>query len=124
MLQYRKGEQKEKLEELPTLKINLVMNGESEGIWVKQGPTYVVLQNAALAFYPFPSWGVVFPSENPPGSGGAGCHSYRETVDVSHLKPSDGLELHPEAWKTYLEKGVMDTDGNFIIPKKETGEER
>ncbi|KKN28800.1 hypothetical protein LCGC14_0850400 [marine sediment metagenome] len=109
MLQYRKGPQQEKLDDLPTHKIDLVMNGDTEGIWVKQGTDYVVLQNAALHFHPFPSWGVVFSSKNPPGD-------RRETVDVSHLAPQDGLELHPEAWETYVERGVIDAEGAFIPP--------
>ena len=112
MLQYRKGNQKEELDSLPTRKINLVMKGDTEGIWVKQGEDYVVLQNAAVHFCPFPSWGAVFPSKNPPVG-------LRETIDISHLRPMDGLELHSEAWEAYLERNTIDAEGNFIPPDKQ-----
>ncbi len=106
-MKYRKGSQTEKLEDLHLCKINLVMNGDQEGIWVKQGADYVVLQNHAVHFWPCHSWGVVLPSNNPPGE-------MRETIDVSHMKPSDGLELHPEAWDQYVEHGTIDTEGNHL----------
>lgn len=109
MLKYRKGEQAETMESLPLSKVNLVRDGEVEGIWVRQGADFIVLQNTSLAFYPFPSWGVVLPSKNPPGDN-------RERVDVSHMEVSDGLELHPEAWEEYLKQGVMREDGTFIVP--------
>jgi hypothetical protein len=111
MLKYRKGTQTQKLDDLETLKVRLVRDGDGEGIWVKQGPDFVVLQNHALSFMPFQSWGVVLPSTNPSGP-------MRETIDVSHLEPDDGLELHPEAWETYREKGIIHEDGTFIPPER------
>jgi hypothetical protein len=107
MLKYRKGNQTDKLEDLPTLKVRMVRDGDGEGPWVKQGADYVVLQNHAVCFLPFHSWGTVFPSNNPPGEN-------RETIDISHLQPDDGLELHPEAWDSYLENGIIEADGTFI----------
>jgi len=112
MLHYRKGNQKETLDSLPLQKIDLVMDGDIEGIWVRQGKDYVVLQNAALHFYPFPSWGVVFASKNPPGD-------RRETIDISQLKPAEGLELHPEAWRHYLKRGTIDAEGCYIAARQE-----
>lgn len=106
-MRYRRGTQIDKLEDLPTHKANIVMNGTTEGIWVKQGADYVVLQNHALHFYPFHSWGCVFSSKNPPGN-------RRETIDVSYLQPTDGLELHPEAWDSYLVSKTMDAEGNWL----------
>lgn len=103
-LHYRKGTQTEKMDKLPMLKIFLVVDGEKEGPWARQGPDYVVLQNNAIAFFPYRSWGVVLPSNNHPGE-------KREVIDASHLKPSDGLELHPDAWDYYLEHGFIDADG-------------
>ena len=107
MFKYRKGNQTDKLEDLPTIKIRLNRDGEGEHPWAKQGADYVVLQNNALHFLPFNSWGAVLPSKNPPGD-------MRETIDISHLKPDDELELHPEAWDSYLENGVIEADGTFI----------
>jgi hypothetical protein len=110
MFKYHKGQQTESLEDIPLSKVNLVQDGDIEGPWVKQGPDYVVLQNHAVCFLPVPSWGTVLPSRNPPGE-------RREVIDVSHLKPADGLELHPEAWDEYLDRGTIDAEGNYI-PKE------
>ena len=107
MLKYRKGNQTDKLEDLSTIKIRLSRDGCGEGPWAKQGADYVVLQNNAVHFYPFASWGAVFPSKNPSGD-------MRETIDISGIEPDDGLELHPEAWDSYLESGAMEADGTFI----------
>ena len=109
-MKYRKGNQSEKLDDssMTTWKVGLIRDGEGEGIWVRQGPDYVVLQNHALHFFPFPSWGVVLPSKNPPGD-------MREEIDISHIQPSDGLELHPEAWDSYIKLGRIDEEGNVIL---------
>lgn len=107
-MKYRKGTQTEKLEDLDTLKIRLVRDGNGEGIWVKQGPNYVVLQNHALHFLPFQSWGVVLPSRPDPNS------PYRETIDVSHMTVEDGLELHPDAWKSYVGDRVINEEGDLL----------
>jgi hypothetical protein len=106
---YRKGNQTEKLDAPPTWKVGLIRDGDGEGLWARQGPNYVVLQNNALHFFPFYSWGVVLPSDNPPGE-------LREEIDISHLQPDDGLELHPEAWESYLKNGRIDEKG---IPQEE-----
>jgi hypothetical protein len=116
MFKYRKGEQTEKLDDLPMSKILLVMDGDAEGPWVKQGPDYVVLQNNVLHFYPVFSWGVVLPSKNPPGEN-------RETIDITSMKPDDGLELHPEAWESFLEKGAIDAEGHLIPDEEEEADE-
>lgn len=97
MINYRKGNQAAKLDDLPLQKINLGTNGDYESIWVLRGTDYVVLQNTAVCFMPFPSWGVVLPL----------------------TKPLDGLELHPEAWDQYLERGTIDPEGNFIVPEED-----
>jgi hypothetical protein len=55
---------------------------------------------------------VVLPSDNPPGE-------LREEIDISHLQPDDGLELHPEAWESYLKNGRIDEKG---IPQEEGDE--
>lgn len=102
----------------PTWKVNLVCNGDAEGIWVKQGDKEVVLLNHALAFYPFPSWGVVIPSTRDDKD----TSQNRERIDITTLRgdsPADTvLTLHPEAWDQYIEHGQIDTDGNFITGDK------
>lgn len=103
-IHYRKGAQTEKMDKLQMSKIVLIADGEKETPWVKHGSGYVVLQNNAIAFFPFRSWGVVLPSNNP-------YSSRREEIDVSHFKPSDGLELHPDAWDYYQEHKLIDADG-------------
>jgi hypothetical protein len=120
-MKYIKGTQDYEIGENANLiKFNLICKGESEGIWAVQGPDTVTLQNHALCFYPFPSWGVVLPSKNPPGNN-------RERIDVTELRGTSPdktvLTLHPEAWKQYLEHGTIDEDGNFIIPKEEKSNE-
>ncbi len=106
-MKYRRGLQTEKLAELPQTKIRLVRDGDAEGIWVKQGPNYVVLQNHALNFLPFQSWGAILPSNSPSGS-------LRETIDVSHLEAADGIELHPDAWTSYVDDGVINDHGDLL----------
>lgn len=110
-MRYIKGEQTYKLEDLPTLKINLVADGEVEGIWVRQAETEVVLQNHALCFSPIQSWGAVLPSINPPGE-------TREKIDVTEMRgegPKDlELTLHPEEWASYLKGGVIDEEGRLL----------
>ena len=49
-MKYRKGTQTGKLEDLEQSKVRLVRDGDGEGIWVRQGPDYVVLQNHAVNF--------------------------------------------------------------------------
>jgi len=107
-MKYIRGDQTYKLGDLPTLKINLVADGESEGIWVKQAEKEVILQNHAVGFYPIQSWGVVLPSTNPSGE-------QREKIDVTEMRgegPKDlELTLHPEAWDQYLEHNTIDEEG-------------
>jgi hypothetical protein len=116
-MKYVKGTQTYSIaEDVEVIKFNLVCDGTTEGIWAVQGPDSVTLRNHALCFYPFPSWGVVLPSKNPPGDN-------RERIDVTALrgeKPSDTvLTVHPDAWDDYLKDGVIDAEGNFIIQKEE-----
>ena len=106
---------------VPTWKVNIQYTSggrlETEGIWVKQGDGEVVLLNHALAFYPFPSWGTVIPSKSNPKD----TTDARERIDITSLRGTSPdetiLTLHPEAWDQYIDQGVMDADGNFIIPK-------
>jgi len=99
-MRYTKGAQAERLDDLPSGKVNLVRDGDVEGIWVKRGPGYFVLQNHALAFGVH-SWGAVFPE-------GA--------VDVSHMSWSNpSLELHPDAWDQYVEHQTIDAEGNHTV---------
>lgn len=103
----------------PTWKVNLVCDGESEGIWVKQGDKEVVLLNHSIAIYPFPSWGIIIPSTRDASDES----DIREVIDITKLRGDSPdntvLTLHPEAWDQYIEHGKIDAEGNFIIPKNE-----
>jgi hypothetical protein len=109
-MKYIRGDQDYALEDKPLLKVNLLdRNGDPEGIWVRQADDHVVLQNFALAFYPFPSWGVVLPSDNPPGD-------RRETIDATVLMQGPmELPLHPEAWDSLRADGLIDEDGTLDV---------
>jgi len=116
-MKYIKGPQNYSLESLETCKCNVVCSGNSEGIWVKQADGEVILQNHSLAFYPFPTWGLVLPSK----SHTKDTSNTRERIDVTALRGDSPdktvLTIHPEAWESYLKEGVIDEEGNFIIPK-------
>jgi hypothetical protein len=90
-MKYRKGNQTEKLDDLPLQKVRLVREGtDGEGPWVRQGPYYVVLQNNVLHFYPFFSWGMILPRSS--------------NIEISRLAKEEERELHPEAWKLYRQR--------------------
>lgn len=104
----------------PTCKVNLICNGDTEGIWVKQGDGEITLLNHALAFYPFPSWGAIIPSTRDAKD----TSDIRERIDVTELRgstPADTIiTLHPEAWDQYIERGLIDAEGNLIIHNTNT----
>lgn len=116
-MKYIKGTQTYSIEDdggLPIQKIRLVdETGVGEGIWVRQAPTEVVLMNNSLATFPFPSWGAILPSKNPPGN-------KREEILAPKREVGMQLTLHPTAWDQYLKAGAIDGDGNFIPPKIES----
>lgn len=105
-----RGEQTWKLDEAEQDKVRMTTNHEvgGESIWVVKHGNEMALRNHALAFYPFPSWGAVFP--------------YQREIDVTDVrgkKPSDTvLTLHPEAWDKLVEAGAIDAEGNFILPEE------
>jgi hypothetical protein len=113
-MKYVKGTQTYSIEDdggLPIQKIRLVNEtGDGEGVWVRQAPTEVVLMNNSLATFPFPSWGLVLPSKNPPGD-------RREEIKAPKREAGTQLVLHPMAWDQYLKTGIIDEDGNLIPPK-------
>jgi hypothetical protein len=117
-MKYIRGDQDYALEDLELTKIRLTDGDDMpEGIWVKQADDHVILQNNALAFYPFRSWGLILPS-----NGGAG--EYREDIDVASIKEGPmELTVHPEAWDSMLKKGVIDEEGMFIPPPDREGAE-
>ena len=77
----------------------------SENPWGKrfENSNEVVLQNHALAFTPFHSWGVVIPS--------AGTFNFIDILEKGELV------LHPEAWDSYIIGKVIDKHGNYIFNK-------
>jgi len=111
-----KGNQTYQIEDLPLQKVNLVADGETEGLWVRQAEHEVILQNHAFAFFPYPSWGAVLPSTNPPGAA-------REVIDVTKIRGSSPkslvLTFHPEAWDSMLKSNIIDTEGNLLPPPEE-----
>lgn len=85
-------------------KMRLVVNGEDpENIWVKRFSGYSVLQNHALNFFPFESWGAIIPSTG-------------TEFDVNDIRETMTLELHPEAYDEYVKQSIIQEDGTFIVP--------
>lgn len=100
---YKKGNQTYTLEECQLGKLRLTDDDDfTENIWVKVSPDgkESVLQNHAVLFFPFPSWGAIIP-----GRSLYNGYSMYESMD---------LTLHPEAWESYLSGGVIDEEGNYI----------
>lgn len=111
MVKYKKSEIDFDYEAQPNSKIRLRDNDPTpENIWVKRNPegTHVCLQNHALAFYPFPTWGCIFPIND-------------GEVNVSEMKKQTPtiIEIHPRLWDEYIKQGVITDDGHFIEPKPE-----
>ena len=78
-------------------------NGGPETPWVKiMSDGRQVLQNHAINFHPFPSWGMVLPAG--------------EALDITAIRDAKEFPLHPEAWQSYLEEGMIDEEGNFVTP--------
>lgn len=82
-------------------KVRLTMpDGFSETPWVverKDEPDHVVLVNHALIFMPFHSWGMIIP---------------KGKSNMAEIRKSEVITLHPEAFDTYVEEGIIDTEGN------------
>lgn len=100
------SENKTPLEGMKLSKARLTVNGQDpENIWVKQDGDKMYLQNHALAFYPFPSWGLELPNSS--------------SMDVAELRgetPEDTvMTLHPEAYEHMKE--YIDSDNNLLIEK-------
>lgn len=108
MIKYIKVEDAtEALENLELGKVLLTTNDDGgETPWVKKmSDGRQVLQNHALCFNPFPSWGMVLPA------------GYEHNVDSYREKRE--IPLHPEAYQYYLDEKLIDDEGNFIMPPKE-----
>ncbi len=111
-MRYVADETKSDINKLPVIKVTICINGEDrEGIWVAQdkekGCAYLL--NHAVAFYPFHSWGLKIAD--------------RPVVDIAEIRGDSPdtavLTVHPEAYKGMLEHGVIDSEGNFIVPEEE-----
>lgn len=105
-MRYIRGTQDYKLEGLQSVKVRLVDNEDYvETPWAAQSPDLkeCILQNQALAFYPYPSWGAVIPN--------------RTFNFVDSLEKGE-LTLHPEAFDYYLEQKWIDADGNSLEKMK------
>lgn len=114
-MKYIKGSQTYKLDDLENCKINLTRDNDlKEGIWVKQADKEVVLQNQALAFLPYASWGTVFQSIYDTKS----TSDSREEVDVTEICKNDFdnciLTIHPDAWDSYIKRELIDNNGNVL----------
>lgn len=108
-MKFIKGNQTSKLDDLELCKLNLVRDGQNEGIWIRQDDGEVILQNHALVFLPFPSWGVVLKSEHTTKT----KTNQRERVDVTDLLSDENavITLHPEAWDNYIKNKHISEDG-------------
>lgn len=103
-MKYIKGNQNYTLEQCEFIKLRLVDNEDyAETPWAKrfEKEKESVLQNHALAFTPFHSWGVVLPTVG-------GSFNFIDTLEKGELV------LHPEAWDSYIEHKVIDEEGNYI----------
>lgn len=108
MIKYMKvADATESLENLEFGKVLLTTSDDGgEKPWVKvMTDGRQVLQNHALCFNPFPSWGMILPG------------GYEHNVD--HIRESREIPLHPEAYQFYLDEKLIDDEGNFIVPKPE-----
>lgn len=100
-MKYIKAEGASPLEGLELGKQDLVCNGEHESIWVKKDGEHAYLQNHALCFYPFPSWGAQVPNK-----------SSFDATGMRGEKPEDTvLTMHPEAYDFMVEKEWIDSEG-------------
>lgn len=117
-MKYIRGDQDYTLSDAEMTRVILTGGEIGEGIWAKQGDDHVVLQNSALAFYPFPSWGAILPSK---GGNGDEC----EEINIASMRAGPmELTLHPDAWDLMFEQGVFDENGMFIPPPEEDTEEQ
>jgi len=39
-----------------------------------------------------------------------------EALDITAIRDAKEFPLHPEAWQSYLEEGMIDEEGNFVTP--------
>lgn len=104
MVKYIRGTQTSKIEEGVQGKMRLHINDEDpENIWIRTCEDGIVIQNHAFNLYPFSSWGAIVPKDG-------NLISIRESMEIT---------LHPEAYDEYLKQGIIDAEGNFILPKQE-----
>lgn len=101
-MKYIKGEFNGKLDDLKNGKISLRMNdGFAESPWVGTSdnePKKCVLLNHALVFMPFESWGMILPKAS--------------TLVCDEIRDKEEITLHPEAFDGYVERGIIDKEGN------------
>lgn len=112
MIKYIKVEDAtEALEGLELGKVKLDTTDEDGGPetpWVKtMSDGRQVLQNHAINFHPFPSWGMILP---------AGSEQ-----DITAIRDAKEFPLHAEAYDLYLKDGIIDEDGMFITPQQPEG---
>lgn len=102
MVKYERHEPIEGLDDINPTKILLRDGGEMpENIWCKRAGGHVVLMNHALAFHPFPSWGLVMPAA--------------ASLDAKPIKDADPsvLRVIPEAYDNMVALGFILADGTI-----------
>ena len=105
---YVKGDQTWSIEGASTEKLHLIDREGGESIWVAwpHAGDEVALINHALAFYPFPSWGLILPRT--------------KEFDADTIKKGEiantVFTLHPEAYDSMVEKELLDANGR-LTPK-------
>lgn len=91
-------------------KMRLSVNGENvENIWVKRFDGFSILQNHSINLFPFESWGAIIPSVG-------------SEFDLHDMQEKYVIELHPEAFDTYVKESIITPDGEYIV--KEVVEEQ
>lgn len=106
IMKYKKSENKTLLKDMELTKISLVTNGESkENIWVVKDGDKCYLQNHAILFYPYPTWGLEL--------------DFANVIDVKNIRSESPettiLTIHTQAYEE-LSDFIQD-DGEFLFEK-------
>jgi hypothetical protein len=101
-MKYKRSKVTTPLEGLPLTKVRLEDGkGYVESPWALRLPDNkgFVLQNHAIAFAPWPSWGAIIPTDS---------LMFLPTIDKQEL------ELHPEAYDKGVKSGMISPDGDGL----------
>ena len=98
-------------------KIRIDAAGNPERPWALEKDDHFVLVNHALAFHPYPSWGVILERRFACAGRTGGIH----TFDINDIRPSEPLTgeltFPPDAWDHMRKADWLDDDGFFKFDK-------